>query len=370
MDRASEDDFAAYVGLRWQPLVRTLVLLGCPTDRAEQVTRTALSRVHRSWARVRRADDVDVQVFRRLLHTWPETRRRHTRRTALVLHTVGGLTEAQVGAVLGSGAVAVGDHLDEDDPLGLLGRRPDDVEVGPPPLDAIVAGSARARGVRRRVLLTALAVVTLVAAVTVVVVSRNGPTGPSPSTAGPASRAVKQAAVPYLADGVLHVGRLTRPVRPVTDLVDPGVGAVYRSDEADVRARRRPGRNRRDRSQRGAGAGGRRRAGLGLLADLQPAACRVRRAPRPPRPHAPRHRTDRLVPLRAAARPDRRHRLLPHAAHGPGVGRRPQPGDHRGLGPRPGVPRAKRRPRGGPGPRPPRASWRPAAASACGDATD
>ena len=234
MDRASEDDFAAYVGLRWQPLVRTLVLLGCPTDRAEQVTRTALSRVHRSWARVRRAEDVDVQVFRRLLHTWPETRRRHTRRTALVLHTVGGLTEAQVGAVLGSGAVAVGDHLDEDDPLGLLGRRPDDVEVGPPPLDAIVAGSARARGVRRRVLLTTLSVVTLVAAVTVVVVSRNGPTGPSPSTAGPASRAVEQAAVPYLADGVLHVGRQTRPVRPVTDLVDPGVGAVYRSDEADV----------------------------------------------------------------------------------------------------------------------------------------
>lgn len=234
MDRASEDDFAAYVGLRWEPLVRTLVLLGCPTDRAEQVARTALSRVHRSWARVRRAEDVDVQVFRRLLRTWPETRRRHTRRTALVLHTVGGLTEAQVGAVLGSGAVAVGDHLDEDDPLGLLGRRPDDVEVGPPPLDAIVAGSARARGVRRRVLLTTLAVVTLVAAVTVVVVSRNGPSGPSPSTAGPASRAVKQAAVPYLADGVLHVGRQTRPVRPVTDLVDPGVGAVYRSDEADV----------------------------------------------------------------------------------------------------------------------------------------
>jgi len=127
VDRASEDDFAAYVGLRWEPLVRTLVLLGCPTGRAEQVTRTALSRVHRSWARVRRADDVDVQVFRRLLHTWPETRRRHTRRTALVLHTVGGLTEAQVGAVLGRGAVAVGDHLEEDDPLGLLGRAPDDV---------------------------------------------------------------------------------------------------------------------------------------------------------------------------------------------------------------------------------------------------
>jgi len=44
VDRASEDDFAAYVGLHWQPLVRTLVLLDCPPDRAEQVARTALSR--------------------------------------------------------------------------------------------------------------------------------------------------------------------------------------------------------------------------------------------------------------------------------------------------------------------------------------
>ena len=103
VDRASEEDFAAYVGLRWQPLVRTLVLLGCPPDRAEQVTRTALSRVHRSWARIRRSDDVDVQVFRRLLRTWPATRRRHTRRTALVLHSVGGLSVVQVRAVLGRG---------------------------------------------------------------------------------------------------------------------------------------------------------------------------------------------------------------------------------------------------------------------------
>jgi hypothetical protein len=65
-------------------------------------------------------------------------------------------------------------------------------------------------------------------------VSRHGPAGPSSSIAGPASRVVRHAAVPYLADGVLHVGRQTRPVRAVTDLVDPGVGAVYRSDEADV----------------------------------------------------------------------------------------------------------------------------------------
>ena len=231
MDRASEDDFAAYVGLRWEPLVRTLVLLGCPTDRAEQVTRTALSRVHRSWARVRRADDVDVQVFRRLLHTWPETRRRHTRRTALVLHTVGGLTEAQVGAVLGSGAVAVGDHLEEDDPLGLLGRGPDDDR-------GRAAAARRDRGrqqpLRRRPGPRPR--------------SRRHGRGPgrrrdgsscsttraAPTAAPPKPTRATTATLPYLADGRLHVGALTLPVRGATDLTDPGVGAVYRTEEADV----------------------------------------------------------------------------------------------------------------------------------------
>ena len=230
MDRASEDDFAAYVGLRWQPLVRTLVLLGCPTGRAEQVTRTALSRVHRSWARVRRADDVDVQVFRRLLHTWPETRRRHTRRTALVLHTVGGLTEAQVGAVLGSGSIAVGDHLEEADPLWLLGRAPDDVEVGPPPLDAIVAANGRSRGARGRVLAGVATVVALLAAGTFVLLHDPA----APPAAPPRTSRATTATLPYLADGRLHVGALTLPVRGATDLTDPGVGAVYRTQEADI----------------------------------------------------------------------------------------------------------------------------------------
>ena len=236
MDRASEEDFATYVGLRWQPLVRTLVLLGCPPDRAEQVTRTALSRVHRSWARIRRSDDVDVQVFRRLLRTWPATRRRHTRRTALVLHSVGGLSVVQVRAVLGGGATDLDRDLDEDlarEPADLLGPIPDDVAVGAPPLAGIIAGSARSRGVRRRALVAALAVTALVATATVVVAAHD-PTAPHATAPRPASPAAREAALPYLTDGELHVGRLTVPARAVTDLVDPGVGAVYRTNEADI----------------------------------------------------------------------------------------------------------------------------------------
>ena len=229
VDRSSEDDFAAYVGLRWRPLVRTLVLLGCPPDRAEQVARTALNRVHRSWARIRLADDVDVQVYRRLLRTWPDTRRRHTRRTALVLHTVGRLSGPQVMAVLGNGAVADGDDLHEDDLVRLLGVAPDDVEVGPPPLDVIVQGSGPL-AVRGRVLVAAATALSFAAAGAVAVLHDPA----APSAAPPKPPRVTTATVPYLAEGRLHVGALTLPARGVTDLIDPGVGAVYRSQEADI----------------------------------------------------------------------------------------------------------------------------------------
>ena len=147
-----------------------------------------------------------------------------------MLHTVGGLTEAQVGAVLGSGAIAVGDHLEEADPLGLLGRVPDDVEVGPPPLDAIVAGSGRSSGARGRVLAGVATVVALLAAGTFVLLHDPA----APAAAPPRPSRATTATLPYLADGRLHVGALTLPVRGATDLTDPGVGAVYRTQEADV----------------------------------------------------------------------------------------------------------------------------------------
>ncbi len=223
-----EDDFATYVALRWQSLVRTLVLLDCPAERAEQVTRTVLTRCHRSWVRIRRSDDVDVRVFRRLLRTWPETRGRHTRRTALVLLSVGGLSEAQVGAVLGRPTT---DLAEDRELVGLLGRDPETVEVGPPPTDTIVAGSTRPRVVRRRALAAVLSVLALVATGTVAVVLHDA--APAPAVARPSPR-VALASLPFLTDGRLHVGGVTLPARAVTDLTDPGVGAVYRTQEADI----------------------------------------------------------------------------------------------------------------------------------------
>jgi len=56
----------------------------------------------------------------------------------------------------------------------------------------------------------------------------------APPAAPPRTSRATTATLPYLADGRLHVGALTLPVRGATDLTDPGVGAVYRTQEADI----------------------------------------------------------------------------------------------------------------------------------------
>lgn len=133
-----EEDFTAYMGARWPALVRSLVLLGCPPQEAEDVTQTALARCFASWGRVWQADDVDAYVYRTLLNCWAKSRRRRwwqelpveelpeaahgdvadgvalrqtlesalnrlsaDHRAVLVLRFVADLTEAQVAAALG-----------------------------------------------------------------------------------------------------------------------------------------------------------------------------------------------------------------------------------------------------------------------------
>lgn len=133
-----EEDFAAYMRARWPALVRSLVMLGCAPDEAEDVTQTALTRCLTRWGGVRRADDVDAYVYRILLNTWATSRRRRwwqetpterlpehaahdetdgadlrqalqgaladlspDHRAVLVLRFVADLTEAQVAVALG-----------------------------------------------------------------------------------------------------------------------------------------------------------------------------------------------------------------------------------------------------------------------------
>ena len=73
-DRNTE--FGEYVAARWPRLVRAAVLLGCSPHEAEDVTQTALTRCLVKWAQVRRADDRDAYVYRVLVHTFTDSRRR------------------------------------------------------------------------------------------------------------------------------------------------------------------------------------------------------------------------------------------------------------------------------------------------------
>jgi RNA polymerase sigma factor (sigma-70 family) len=78
-DMRNDADFAAYLAARWPFLVRSLVLLGCSDEEAQEAARAGLARCYAAWDRVRRADDVDAYVYRTVLERWHRSRRRHRR---------------------------------------------------------------------------------------------------------------------------------------------------------------------------------------------------------------------------------------------------------------------------------------------------
>lgn len=71
-----DEPFTEYVVARWPRLVRSAVLLGCRPADAEDLVQTALTKVYRRWDRVARADDRDAYVYRVLLNTLTDSRRR------------------------------------------------------------------------------------------------------------------------------------------------------------------------------------------------------------------------------------------------------------------------------------------------------
>ena len=75
-DVRADPDFAAYVVARWLPVVRVLVVLGHPVDRAEDVAVASFARLLPDWGRLRREDDVDVELARVVLDGWVRTRGR------------------------------------------------------------------------------------------------------------------------------------------------------------------------------------------------------------------------------------------------------------------------------------------------------
>jgi RNA polymerase sigma-70 factor (sigma-E family) len=69
-------EFSEYVAARRTQLMRSAVLLGCPTADAEDLVQSTLTKAYRSWPRVARADQPDAYVYRILTNTLRDTRSR------------------------------------------------------------------------------------------------------------------------------------------------------------------------------------------------------------------------------------------------------------------------------------------------------
>jgi RNA polymerase sigma-70 factor (sigma-E family) len=72
----AEQGFEEYAAARWPSLVRSAVFLGCSREEGQDVAQAALVRCHLAWSRVLRADDRDAYVYRILLNSLRDRRRR------------------------------------------------------------------------------------------------------------------------------------------------------------------------------------------------------------------------------------------------------------------------------------------------------
>jgi DNA-directed RNA polymerase specialized sigma24 family protein len=71
-----DGDFATYLAARWTPVVRTLVMLGCPQPVAEDVARSAFARLSTAWGSVQDSEDIDAQAYGVVLKEWRRARTR------------------------------------------------------------------------------------------------------------------------------------------------------------------------------------------------------------------------------------------------------------------------------------------------------
>ena len=72
----ANEAFGEFVEMRWAPLVRAAMLLGCPRADAEDLVQSTLVRCLVHWPKVQRADDPDAYAYRILLNTLASARRR------------------------------------------------------------------------------------------------------------------------------------------------------------------------------------------------------------------------------------------------------------------------------------------------------
>ncbi len=276
----ADPDYTTYVVARWSPAFRSLVLLGIPEGRAEDVAVGVFARLLPEWARLGREGDVDVELGRLLLDAWARERggARAAReptpapvpagrlltqeleeqlallarlsdglarceeptRLAVVLRHVAELEVEQVGDVLHEPPGEVGRRLaDAAHALDLVPLDPachhagHAIDVPVPPVDRIVA-TVRA-GRRRRGLLAGavIAVLVLVAGVAFMVTRPDPPAVP-PLDALDVTPVDNPVGVVWWLDGTLHLDNGTADVPDMVQLADAGLGVAYVDSRGSV----------------------------------------------------------------------------------------------------------------------------------------
>lgn len=71
-----DSDYVSYVAARWGPLARSAVVLGCSLEEARDLVQTTLLRCYIKWPQVQRAEDRDAYVYRILVNSHRDSRRR------------------------------------------------------------------------------------------------------------------------------------------------------------------------------------------------------------------------------------------------------------------------------------------------------
>lgn len=69
-------DFSDYVAARRPGLVRAVVLMGCSLADAEDIVQAALIKCYRNWHKVQRADVPEGYVYRTVMNTLADAKRR------------------------------------------------------------------------------------------------------------------------------------------------------------------------------------------------------------------------------------------------------------------------------------------------------
>ncbi|MFW6773364.1 SigE family RNA polymerase sigma factor [Nocardioides sp. CPCC 205120] len=69
-------DFSEFVAARWGVLVRSGVMLGCDVEEAHDLAQTTLLKCYKGWRKLQEAGDRDAYVYRMLLNSHRDNRRR------------------------------------------------------------------------------------------------------------------------------------------------------------------------------------------------------------------------------------------------------------------------------------------------------